>query len=87
MPIARSDIAQNIHEFIVEEVMEDDDELDYDDNLLMEVGVDSMGMLRLVGFIELEYSLKISPSFFTIENFENINTVSAFVELLITEQT
>ena len=87
MSITRSEIALAIHEFLVEEVIEDEDEeLGYEDNLLTEVGVDSMGMLRLVGFIESLYDLKISPAFFTIENFKNVNAVSIFVESLIQEQ-
>ena len=87
MPVTRNEIALNIHEFLIEEVIEDEDEeLDYEDNLLTEVGVDSMGMLRLVGFIESHFTVKISPTFFTIDNFKNITSLSLFVERLIQEQ-
>lgn len=86
MSVTSSDIALKIYEFLVEEVVEDDDELGYDDNLLTEVGVDSMGMLRLVGFIESQFELKVSPAFFTIENFKNITAVSVFVKTLLQEQ-
>jgi acyl carrier protein len=86
MSVPSSEIALKIHEFLVEEVLEDEDEeLGYEDNLLTEVGVDSMGMLRLVGFIESEYDTKISPAFFTIENFKSVTAVSVFVETLLGE--
>lgn len=88
MSVTRSEIALKIHEFLVEEVIEDeDDELGYEDNLLTEVGVDSMGMLRLVGFIESEFETKVSPAFFTIENFRSVTTLSIFVETLLGEAT
>jgi acyl carrier protein len=88
MSVSRSEIAMKIHEFLVEEVIEDeDDELGYEDNLLTEVGVDSMGMLRLVGFIESEFETKVSPAFFTIENFRSVTTLSIFVETLLGEAT
>ncbi|MFT6269797.1 MAG: acyl carrier protein [Alphaproteobacteria bacterium] len=86
MSVTRSNIALEIHEYLVEEVIEDDYELDYEDNLLTEVGVDSMGMLRLVGFIESQFELKVSPAYFTIDNFKNVTAVSVFVETLIQEQ-
>ncbi len=86
MSVTRSNIALEIHEYLVEEIIEDDYELDYEDNLLTEVGVDSMGMLRLVGFIESQFELKVSPAYFTIDNFKNVTAVSVFVETLIQEQ-
>jgi acyl carrier protein len=72
-----SSIGQNISDFLCEEVLQEDIELDFDDNLLTELDIDSLGMLRLVGFIEAEYQLKIPPTFFTIEHFKSINTVSS----------
>lgn len=86
MSVTNRSVALKIHEFLVEEVIEDDEVLNYEDNLLTEVGVDSMGMLRLVGFIESEFDLKISPAFFTIENFKSITTIVVFVISLLQEQ-
>ena len=71
-----ANISQSICEFLCEEILQEDIELDLDDNLLTELDIDSLGMLRLVGFIESEYQIKIPPTFFTIENFRSINTVS-----------
>lgn len=79
MAVKQQDIATTIHRFLLDEVLEQEQGLALDDNLLMDIGVDSMGMLRLVGFIEAEYSLKIEPQYFTIEYFKDINAISAFV--------
>ena len=70
-------ISQTISDFLCEEVLQEDIELDFDDNLLTELDIDSLGMLRLVGFVESEYQIKIPPTFFTIEHFKSINTVSS----------
>lgn len=72
-----TNISQSICEFLCEEVLQEDIELDLDDNLLTELDIDSLGMLRLVGFVEAEYQIKIPPTFFTIEHFKSINTVSS----------
>ena len=71
-----ANISQSICEFLCEEILQEDIELDLDDNLLTELDIDSLGMLRLVGFVESEYQIKIPPTYFTIEHFRSINTVS-----------
>lgn len=81
-----NDIADKIIQFLLEEVIEDETELDVEDNLLTEVGVDSLGMMRLIGFIEHQFTVKVSPAAFTINNFKNVATISHFVENLIKEQ-
>lgn len=91
MPAIQDEIAKKVHEFLIEEVIEDADEddfeLGFDENLLTDVGIDSMGMLRMVGFIESEYDISISPAFFTIENFKSVATISVFVSTLIAENS
>jgi acyl carrier protein len=76
-------ISQNISVFLCEEILQEDLELDYDDNLLTELEIDSLGMLRLVGFVEAEYQLKIPPTYFTIEHFRSINTLSRLTQTLL----
>jgi acyl carrier protein len=47
------------------------------------VGVlDSLAVLGLVGFIEPEFSVELSPSDLTDENFENVITISRLVDRL-----
>jgi acyl carrier protein len=54
--------------------------LNNDDSL---VGVlDSLAVLGLVGFIEPEFSVELSPSDLTDENFESVSTISRLVDRL-----
>lgn len=54
--------------------------LNNDDSL---VGVlDSLAVLGLVGFIEPEFSVELSPSDLTDENFESVVTISRLVDRL-----
>jgi acyl carrier protein len=47
------------------------------------VGVlDSLAVLGLVGFIEPEFSVELSPSDLTDENFESVITISRLVDRL-----
>ena len=44
--------------------------------------LDSLAILGVVGFIEPEFSVELSPSDLTDENFENIASISRLVERL-----
>jgi len=79
------EIAQTLTHYLSQEILEQTEPVNGEENLLMELGVDSLGMLRLVGFIESYYNLTISPIYFTIENFRNINVITSFVTNLLNE--
>jgi acyl carrier protein len=56
------------------------DELD-DDTLLIEAGVvDSLGIVRLVSFVESEFGISVGDTELLPEHFESIRTLSDFVE-------
>jgi acyl carrier protein len=44
--------------------------------------LDSLAVLGLVGFIEPEFSIELSPSDLTDENFETVTTISRLVARL-----
>ena len=44
--------------------------------------LDSLAVLGVVGFIEPEFSIELSPSDLTDENFETINSIARMVERL-----
>lgn len=44
--------------------------------------LDSLAVLGLVGFIEPEFSIQLSPSDLTDENFESVATISRLVQRL-----
>lgn len=51
-----------------------------DENLLLEGGVDSIGMIRLVAFIQETWQFEVPPDAFTIENFRTVASISAYLE-------
>ncbi|MEL6895122.1 MAG: acyl carrier protein [Planctomycetota bacterium] len=55
------------------------DSLDPQQPLLTSGLVDSMGVMRLVQFLEEEFRIQIDPADVTIENFGCLNDITTFV--------
>ncbi len=52
-----------------------------DDTPLLTSGiVDSVGMLRMIGFIEQRFGFEVDAHDATVENFERIQDIAAFIE-------
>ena len=64
--------------FVVDELL-NGDPLASDDNLLGNGVVSSLGMMRLVGFIEESYAIKIPPEHFIIENFQTVDAITTYL--------
>ncbi len=76
-------IRHSILEYINNELYEDGTVVESDDDLLIDIGMDSLSLLMLVGFIESEFSLSISPAQITITNFRSVDIMSEFLITLI----
>ena len=50
-----------------------------DDNLLTGGLIDSLGMMRLVDFIEQNFDLRVRPEDVTIENFRTISAIATYI--------
>ena len=50
-----------------------------DDNLLIDGMVDSIGIMRLVAFIEEQFEFSVPPEDFIIENFQTVDVLSDYV--------
>lgn len=50
-----------------------------DDEIVLDGTVDSLGVTRLVAFIEKEFSVTVPPQDVTIENFRSIATMAQYV--------
>ena len=51
-----------------------------EEDLLLEKGiVDSMGMMRLVLYIEKKFDLKVPPKDMTVENFRTIKDIGNYI--------
>jgi acyl carrier protein len=73
------EISTALLRFVEEDLLADGTTVDIGQNLLGDGVVDSLGMLRVVGFIEANYPVKIPPAQFTIENFRSIDVITQFV--------
>lgn len=49
------------------------------DDLLGSGLIDSMGIMRLIAFLEKSYSLKIPPEDMVIENFMTVDTITSYL--------
>ena len=57
-----------------------DIELSPEDDLLGSGLLDSMGVMRLVGFVEETFNIKIPPEDIVIENFMHVKAITNYVE-------
>lgn len=75
-------ISQTLIHFISEELFahRNNSSLTEDDDLLTSGRVDSLGIMRLVVFIEEEYRLTIPPEDVTLENFRSVRLISAYLQ-------
>ena len=55
-------------------------ELSPEDDLLGSGLLDSMGVMRLVGFVEETFNIKIPPEDIVIENFMDVNAITNYVK-------
>lgn len=76
-------IAETLVQFISDELLEIEDIIDTEENLLSDDMIDSLGMLRLIGFIEASYQIKVPPQEITIANFRTVSILSKFLEELV----
>lgn len=74
--------SQTLIRYISEELFAhlEDNSLTEDDDLLMSGRVDSLGVMRLVAFIEEECGVMIPPEDVTLENFRSVRLIAAYLE-------
>jgi acyl carrier protein len=70
-----------IREFLVEEFMPDmsADELDDDFDLQTGGAVDSLGLLKLVAWLESEYGISVDESELGPESLRTVNSINEFI--------
>ena len=73
------DLKAILTEFVSEELLDLDEPVSADESLLAEGMVDSLGMMRLVAFIEQEFDYKVPAGDLTIQNFRTIGVLSDYL--------
>ena len=70
-----------LREFLEQEILDDmeGESIDRDEDLLQSGLVDSIGMVRLAGFIEERFDYKVPPEDFVLENFQSVAALCRYL--------
>ncbi len=72
---------ESIKDFIIDELLDDDDEkITFDMSLFKGQVLDSLNLLSLIAFLEEKHNVKIATSEINYENLDTINNISAFLD-------
>jgi acyl carrier protein len=72
---------ETLIKYILEEIIADPkEELMTDDDLLNSGLIDSLGIMRLIAFIENEFGMKIPPQDMVIENFMSVEAIANYIQ-------
>lgn len=69
-----------IRNYIYETILDEEVDVDLVTPLYSTSVISSMGHLKLISFLERKYDISIPMNNVKIENFDNVNMISAFVE-------
>lgn len=73
---------QKIRAYILSDIASDENLSISDDDDLLGTGIiDSMGIMKLVAFLENEADVKIPPGEIVIENFMNLNAIEQYLKI------
>ncbi len=70
-----------IARFISVELLEGSRDVGVDDEVVLDGTIDSLGVTRLIDYLEKEFRVTIAPPDVTIENFRSATTMAALVEM------
>lgn len=71
---------QAIAHFIRDRLLDGGREVGIDDEVVLDGTIDSLGVTRLIDYLEKEFGVQIPPHEVTIENFRSPTTMAAMVE-------
>jgi acyl carrier protein len=75
-----SEIQKPVHDFLLSEFAAERDAIEPGENLLAQGIIDSMGIMKLVAFLEARFGIATVDDDLVPENFESLETLCAFVE-------
>lgn len=71
---------QTIARFISTQLLEGSRQVGVDDEVVLDGTIDSLGVTRLIDYLEKQFRVTIAPQDVTIENFRSASTMAAMVE-------
>ena len=75
-----TDHTRTIKEFIVKEFMPDVQQLETDYDLLAGGVIDSLGLLRVILWLEDTFQIPLHDAEITLETFRSVKTIDSFIE-------
>lgn len=82
MNVERAALEQELSNFVAKELLTNQsvDDLSPHDELLDSGLVDSMGIMRLIGFIDQRFEYAVPPGDVTIDNFNTLTAICEYLE-------
>ena len=71
---------ENVRHFIKTELIVSSSDITDDQELLMSGLIDSLNVMRLVGFLETEFATPIPPEDVIVQNFASISQISDYIQ-------
>ncbi len=65
--------------FVEKNLMRNGSQVGYDDELLLAGIIDSLGVTRLIAFVESEFDVRVPARDVTIENFRTISVLAEYL--------
>jgi acyl carrier protein len=75
---------ESIKQYLTTELLRDNKTLSVDDNLLISGLVDSLGVMRLISYVEQHFNIHVPPEDVTIEHFRSIRVIAEYVDSRVT---
>lgn len=73
-------IKHSIIEFVVRELLDGDPEpIEEEPDLLQSELIDSIGIIRLIAFMEQEFAVSIPPEDVTLDHFRNVDAMTEYL--------
>ena len=69
-----------INKFVTTELLRDNRNLSVDDDLIIAGLVDSLGVMRLISYVEQQFNIYVPPEDVTTEHFRSISAIAGYIE-------
>lgn len=79
MKIEPDKLVEELKDFVNEELLNGEEDIDVEENLLRDGMIDSIGMVRFVTYIQENYDLIIPAEDLTIENFQSLQIIADYL--------
>ncbi len=75
-------ILKDLKKYIIDNFMVEEDEVKWDESLVDQGVIDSIGLIEIVDFLESKYGIKVNESEITRANFGSAEKIARFMESL-----